>query len=136
MEIISSYLDHDDRYSMKNNFGMKINISRNFQYFDYVVRQGPSASPATGPAHDHTLKTAEGHYLLLEASKKRFLSRAEIMSPPLDIAPYPEYCFSLWYLMFGRHTFRVKFKIFKISEFSLRPIDIVTICNGTTLLLS
>jgi len=75
------------------------------KYFDYVVRQGPSASPATGPAHDHTLKTAEGHYLLLEASKKRFLSRAEIMSPPFDISPFPEYCFSMWYLMFGRHTF-------------------------------
>ena len=101
-----------------------------------MVRQGPSASPATGPAHDHTLKTAEGHYLLLEASKKRFLSRAEIMSPPLDIAPYPEYCFSLWYLMFGRHTFRLKFKVVEIPEISLRSIDIGTICNWTTLLLS
>lgn len=31
------------------------------------------------------------------------------MSPPFDIAPFPEYCFSMWYLMFGRHTFRKKF---------------------------
>ena len=31
------------------------------------------------------------------------------MSPPFDISPFPEYCFSMWYLMFGRHTFRKKF---------------------------
>lgn len=75
------------------------------KYFDFVVRKGASASPATGPAFDHTVKNQDGHYLLLEASKKRFLSRCEIFSPPIDLSAFPEYCFSMWYLMFGRHTF-------------------------------
>ena len=56
------------------------------------MRSGASSSPATGPAYDRTLRTEEGHYLLLEASQKMFLSQAEIASPVFDITAYEEYC--------------------------------------------
>jgi len=75
------------------------------KFFDMVVRKGAAASPSTGPAHDHTLKTQEGHYLLLEAKNKRFLSRTQMNTAPFDLSAFPEYCFGMWYLMYGRHTF-------------------------------
>jgi hypothetical protein len=59
------------------------------------MRSGASSSPATGPAYDRTLRTEEGHYLLLEASQKMFLSQAEIASPVFDITAYEEYCHGL-----------------------------------------
>ena len=70
-----------------------------------MVRRGPSLSPATGPIIDHTTASENGQYLLVHGRDKKFLSRAEIMSPEIDLSKFEEYCFSLWYLMYGRHSF-------------------------------
>ena len=74
-------------------------------YFEWIVRRGASLSPATGPQLDHTTLSDQGQYLLVHGRDKKFLSRAEIASPEIDLSKFEEYCFSLWYLMFGRHSF-------------------------------
>ena len=54
-------------------------------HFNWVVRRGASLSPATGPIFDHTAKAPEGQYLALIGRNKKFLSRAEIRSPSIDL---------------------------------------------------
>ena len=65
-------------YSQADNYDPK-------EHFPWVVRRGSSLSPATGPSHDHTVGDATGQYLALIGRDKKFLSRAEITSPRIDL---------------------------------------------------
>jgi len=91
-------------YSQADNYDPK-------EHFPWVVRRGSSLSPATGPSFDHTVGDSTGQYLALIGRDKKFLSRAEITSPRLDLSVFEEYCFSMWYHMFGRHTFSLNVHI-------------------------
>ena len=61
---------------------------KHLQHFDFVVRKGSSPSPSTGPSFDHTYKNESGHYLLLDGSGHKFLSRAEISTPNFDFGAF------------------------------------------------
>lgn len=66
---------------------------------DWLLRSGPTETPNTGPAEDHTGK---GKYLYIESSSPS-VSRnvAQLKSPLLPLAGEDGYCFTFWYHMFG-----------------------------------
>ncbi|XP_078283847.1 MAM and LDL-receptor class A domain-containing protein 1 [Rhinoraja longicauda] len=52
--------------------------------FDWSINKGQTSTFNTGPSKDHTLGTAEGHYLYIEASAQQFGNTATLLSPILD----------------------------------------------------
>ncbi|KAM9718846.1 MAM and LDL-receptor class A domain-containing protein 1 [Menidia menidia] len=67
---------------------------------DWVSRTGPTETPNTGPAGDHT--TGEGKYLYIESSPKSLKGKAaQLKSSLLPPADEKGYCFTFWYHMFG-----------------------------------
>ncbi|XP_022096408.1 MAM and LDL-receptor class A domain-containing protein 1-like [Acanthaster planci] len=68
--------------------------------FDWTVQTGGTASTNTGPQFDHTLGTAKGSYVYIEASVPRQKGDKARLSSG-DMAPNTEYCLEFWYHMFG-----------------------------------
>ncbi|XP_078791082.1 MAM and LDL-receptor class A domain-containing protein 1 isoform X3 [Oryzias latipes] len=67
---------------------------------DWLSRSGPTETPNTGPAGDHT--TGKGKYLHIKSSHPSLKgSRAQLKSAVLPPAGKDGYCFTLWYHMFG-----------------------------------
>lgn len=73
--------------------------------FLWEIHNGTTISPNTGPDYDHTQKDPSGNYLLLEASNRGFLYKAQINTPKFNVTAYENYCFSFYYLMHGKHIF-------------------------------
>lgn len=67
---------------------------------DWLVDVGGTPSSATGPIVDHTLGTAEGHYLYTESSGCNNVS-AELLSPVLTVAGSTAPGIRFWYHMYG-----------------------------------
>uniref|UniRef100_A0A667XQ26 MAM domain-containing protein n=1 Tax=Myripristis murdjan TaxID=586833 RepID=A0A667XQ26_9TELE len=67
---------------------------------DWQRRSGPTETPNTGPAGDHTSGT--GQYLYIESSPPSVKGNvAQLKSLLLPPAGEKGYCFSFWYHMFG-----------------------------------
>uniref|UniRef100_A0AAY5KAR3 MAM domain-containing protein n=2 Tax=Esox lucius TaxID=8010 RepID=A0AAY5KAR3_ESOLU len=67
---------------------------------DWLRRSGPTDTPNTGPAGDHT--TSRGYYLYIESSAPSTVgSVAQLKSLLLPPAGAQGYCLSFWYHMFG-----------------------------------
>lgn len=66
----------------------------------WLSRSGPTETPNTGPAGDHT--TSKGKYLYIESSPPSVKgSRVQLKSPMLSPAGENGYCFTFWNHMFG-----------------------------------
>ncbi|XP_069014100.1 apical endosomal glycoprotein [Embiotoca jacksoni] len=67
---------------------------------DWLNRSGPTETPNTGPAGDHT--TSKGKYLYIKSSlpsvKQNMAQLKSLLLPP---AGERGYCFTVWYHMFG-----------------------------------
>lgn len=67
---------------------------------DFRVSEGPTASANTGPDTDHTLGTATGNYIYLEASVC-FNKASTLMSPCFDLSTALSPQMTFWYHMYG-----------------------------------
>lgn len=76
--------------------------------FDWTRYQGPTSTLNTGPMKDHTLGTANGHYLYIETSEPQaFQDQAVLLSPILNATEANGCSFCLFYHMFGKHVYRL-----------------------------
>ncbi|XP_061588557.1 MAM and LDL-receptor class A domain-containing protein 2 [Cololabis saira] len=66
---------------------------------NWISGSGPTETPNTGPAGDHT--TGEGKYLYIKSSHQSVGDTAQLKSSLLPPAGEGGYCFKLWYHMFG-----------------------------------
>ncbi|XP_039670520.1 MAM and LDL-receptor class A domain-containing protein 1 [Perca fluviatilis] len=67
---------------------------------DWLSRSGPTETPNTGPAGDHT--TGKGKYLYIKSSPPSVKGNmAQLKSSLLPPAGEKGYCFTFWYHMFG-----------------------------------
>ncbi|XP_077378927.1 MAM and LDL-receptor class A domain-containing protein 1 isoform X1 [Festucalex cinctus] len=67
---------------------------------DWLTGSGPTETPNTGPAGDHT--TGKGKYVYIESSLPSAKSNvAQLKSPLLPPAVQQGYCLMFWYHMFG-----------------------------------
>lgn len=67
---------------------------------DFRVWSGATGSTGTGPTVDHTLGTAAGKYIYLEASGC-FGKTANLLSPCIDLTTAPSPQLTFWYHMWG-----------------------------------
>ncbi|CAH1231916.1 MALRD1 [Branchiostoma lanceolatum] len=74
---------------------------------EWTWHQGQTGTSNTGPGFDHTLGTAQGHYMYFEASSIDPGVTARLLSPTLPIIPLSSsqtsYCLKFWYHMYGLH---------------------------------
>ncbi|KAM6162719.1 MAM and LDL-receptor class A domain-containing protein 1 [Erethizon dorsatum] len=76
--------------------------------FDWTRIQGPTSTINTGPMKDHTLGTAQGHYLYIESSEPQVFQNSAVLLSPIFNATEPEGCiFRLYFHMFGKHIYRL-----------------------------
>uniref|UniRef100_A0A286XQ85 MAM and LDL receptor class A domain containing 1 n=1 Tax=Cavia porcellus TaxID=10141 RepID=A0A286XQ85_CAVPO len=76
--------------------------------FDWTRIQGPTSTINTGPMKDHTLGTAQGHYLYIESSEPQiFQNSAVLLSPILNATDGKDCIFRFYYHMFGKHIYRL-----------------------------
>ncbi|XP_054756547.2 MAM and LDL-receptor class A domain-containing protein 1-like [Lytechinus pictus] len=70
---------------------------------DWILSKGSTGSTYTGPSIDHTLKTAEGYYLYVEASYMSIGHKTRVITPTLrGVADgSPVACLTFFYHMFG-----------------------------------
>ncbi|XP_068593728.1 MAM and LDL-receptor class A domain-containing protein 1 isoform X2 [Cebidichthys violaceus] len=67
---------------------------------DWLSRSGPTETPNTGPAGDHT--TGKGKYIYIKSSRPSVKGNmAQLKSLMLPPAGEQGYCFTFWYHMFG-----------------------------------
>ncbi|XP_072014819.1 MAM and LDL-receptor class A domain-containing protein 2-like [Amphiura filiformis] len=72
--------------------------------FDWVRIKGGSPSGYTGPDNDHTLGTADGHFMYVETSSPSNLPRLPGDIAKLESTAFPPTkgtCVSFWYHMYG-----------------------------------
>ncbi|KAH3887720.1 hypothetical protein DPMN_011739 [Dreissena polymorpha] len=71
--------------------------------FDWSRRSGPTVTVGTGPSRDHTLNSANGHYLYIETSSpQRPGQTARLVSPFLFANDSSNFCIMrFYYEMFG-----------------------------------
>lgn len=73
--------------------------------FRWALAVGKTPTKSTGPSQDHTLGTAEGHYLYAEASGREQGDEASIVSPWLRPARLGAQCrLDFFYHMYGRNV--------------------------------
>ncbi|XP_071956926.1 MAM and LDL-receptor class A domain-containing protein 2-like [Antedon mediterranea] len=80
--------------------------------FDWTFGTGSTATIDTGPAFDHTLGTAAGHYIYIEASSPRIANdTARIVSTAFYSQNATQHgdvvCLQFWYHMYGTHVNRL-----------------------------
>ncbi|XP_052068054.1 uncharacterized protein LOC127707514 [Mytilus californianus] len=61
---------------------------------------GGTTSPGTGPQHDHTTGSSNGHYIYLEGTDKPIGTKSELTSTTVKLDG--TFCFTFWYHMFGK----------------------------------
>ncbi|XP_076468055.1 apical endosomal glycoprotein-like [Babylonia areolata] len=80
--------------------------------FDWTRHSGPTPWARTGPKVDHTLNSAQGHYLYIEASGSRLNGdNARLESMPLN--PSEPYCLTFWYHLYGSSIGSINVRIKK-----------------------
>ncbi|XP_071520575.1 LOW QUALITY PROTEIN: MAM and LDL-receptor class A domain-containing protein 1-like [Panulirus ornatus] len=84
---------------------------------DWVMNQGHTPTPNTGPHYDHTLQTVLGHYLYMEADSGEMSFTAILESPYISAG---EYCFELYYYMFGKDVSGLVVEVEKNEE--IKPV--------------
>ncbi|XP_053390249.1 sushi, von Willebrand factor type A, EGF and pentraxin domain-containing protein 1-like, partial [Mercenaria mercenaria] len=67
--------------------------------FNWTIWSGKTPTPDTGPDSDHT--SGEGFYVYIDTSKEERNKNAILISPKTSPG---QYCFSLWYYMYGEHV--------------------------------
>ena len=68
----------------------------------FLVNNGKTSTPGTGPDKDHTVGTIDGRYIYLEGSDTtRFGRTAAIRSPKINFGAAESYCLIFWHSMFG-----------------------------------
>jgi len=80
--------------------------------FDWTRVRGPTPTFSTGPWKDHTLGTAGGHYLYIEASAPQVfgdtaLLLGPVLRPTLLLGGVSPCVFRFHYHMLGSHVFRL-----------------------------
>ncbi|KFO21631.1 hypothetical protein H920_16983, partial [Fukomys damarensis] len=74
--------------------------------FDWTRNQGPTSTINTGPMKDHTVGTAQGHYLYIESSEPQVFQNNAVLLSPVFSATDPKGCtFRLYYHMFGKRIY-------------------------------
>ncbi|KAG8443235.1 hypothetical protein GDO86_011877, partial [Hymenochirus boettgeri] len=75
--------------------------------FDWTRIHGSTPTLDTGPMKDHTLGTAKGYYLFIEASEPQvYKNQAILLSPEIDSIYNNETCiFRFYYHMFGKQIY-------------------------------
>ncbi len=71
-----------------------------FDKTDWITHSGTTATSNTGPSVDHTLGTANGKYMYVEASYC-FSATALLISPCIDLTQASLPVLSFWYHMYG-----------------------------------
>ncbi|XP_053397249.1 uncharacterized protein LOC123551743 isoform X2 [Mercenaria mercenaria] len=74
--------------------------------FDWTRLSGGTPNRNTGPKYDHT--SGEGFYVFIDTSEAGKKDKARLISPQMDPG---QYCFSLWYYMYGEHVDRLKVSV-------------------------
>ncbi|EHB12586.1 hypothetical protein GW7_18801 [Heterocephalus glaber] len=76
--------------------------------FDWTRNQGPTSTINTGPMKDHTVGTAQGHYLYIESSEPQVFQNSAVLLSPIFNATDSKGCtFRLYYHMFGKRIYRL-----------------------------
>lgn len=83
------------------NDGWKNSENGTEDNIDFRTNEGPTPSANTGPDVDHTLGTATGNYLYLEASGGCDQQLAILTSPCIDLTNVLNPNLSFWYHMYG-----------------------------------
>jgi hypothetical protein len=71
--------------------------------FDWEFNSHKTATPNTGPSTDHTLQSALGTYLFIDAFKARAGQKALLESPLFQATPSYGLCMDFWYTMYGQN---------------------------------
>ena len=79
---------------------------------DWLVHNGPTTSPETGPQNDQNTNNAFGKYLFLEGSMGCTEQDAYLLSPCFDLENTVQPVFSFWYHMKGIHQGRFHVDLF------------------------
>ncbi len=82
-----------------NGWIQDVNLSQDD--IDFRTNEGPTPSAGTGPDIDHTLGTAAGNYMYLEASNGCFFKTAHFITPCIDLTGITQPQLSFWYHMLG-----------------------------------
>ncbi|RDD40325.1 MAM and LDL-receptor class A domain-containing protein 2 [Trichoplax sp. H2] len=72
--------------------------------FDWIRHQGSVPSTLTGPLSDHTLGTANGYYIYMEATGRQRGQKTVLQSMVFPPAPNGR-CLSFWYHMYSPFAF-------------------------------
>lgn len=80
------------------------NVDDSRNDFNWELRTGGTASSNTGPSVDHTMGTAEGQFLFMEASYPSRRGEKALLESSVFL-PTPSYglCFEFWYHMYGEN---------------------------------
>lgn len=90
-----------------------LNLPNNSQDdIDWRVDKGGTSTSNTGPATDHTLGTATGHYLYLEPSVVCFNKEAILQLPCVDLLGTEQAALHFWYHARGADIGRLHVDIF------------------------
>ncbi|XP_022097778.1 MAM and LDL-receptor class A domain-containing protein 1-like isoform X1 [Acanthaster planci] len=72
--------------------------------FDWTLATGTTGSIGTGPAGDHTLGDANGHYVYIEVTGQNENDTARLSSQYFRNVTSAGYCMEFWYHMYGPHV--------------------------------
>lgn len=78
---------------------------------DFRVNEGPTPSTGTGPDIDHTLGSAAGNYIYLEASVC-FNKKSNLLTPCIDLTSAAGPQMTFWYHMFGANMGELHIDVF------------------------
>ncbi|CAJ1072730.1 MAM and LDL-receptor class A domain-containing protein 2 [Xyrichtys novacula] len=88
---------------------------------DWLGRSGPTETPNTGPAGDHT--TGKGKYLYIKSSPPSVKENvAQLKSLLLPSAGEKGYCFRFWYHMFGATVGSLRMLLQTADPFKKTPV--------------
>ncbi|MDF1754815.1 MAG: autotransporter-associated beta strand repeat-containing protein [Verrucomicrobiales bacterium] len=76
-------------------------VNDNTDDVDWVSDKGGTPSGDTGPSVDHTLGTASGTYMYVEASSNAHNKTARMISPQIDLTDYAAAQLEFYYHMWG-----------------------------------
>ncbi|PIK61570.1 putative MAM and LDL-receptor class A domain-containing protein 1 isoform X1 [Apostichopus japonicus] len=71
---------------------------------DWSIGSGSTPTDETGPDNDHTLGTAEGHYMFIEASLPHRPSDNAVLTSPRLLTGFDHMCLQFYYHMSGKDT--------------------------------
>ncbi len=101
---------------------------------DFRVNEGATASLNTGPDVDHTLGTATGNYIYLEASGTPLcsLKTANLISPCIDLTAAIAPQMTFWYNMYGAAMGSLQVDVYSNDIWNNAVIPVISGDQGTT----